>query len=798
MWSAGLLVTASLLILATGDTTFVDRAVTASYPFLNGQRLATHQRADNTTVMLVGSGSGLFVVDVDTDPTAPILAPGILHNQVRLDASAGCSGVTTGGMIHSLAPAGVLGPTTPAVFAAAGHAGLFQLDAADYEITHAVYFGDVHVVALCPGGVLIAGTHSDAGKRAGVFAFATRTPAGEAALVPLWNFTTPDDVWSLACPRPSPSNDGSKSPFPLVAGGWCWGLHLYSADGHGAAAVTSWSDGKPLLARDALLDNGMLVVAANTRGLLGFRVNATTITNVWQRSTSGLATGLSPVSQPGEAYGPLAVTSVGTFGVQFQFFGSCALPKGCDQEAQHQAGRNAGGIILFDDAFTSQVPSTAASISGSFTSGGLWQATVVKQASTGQRFVIAMSPQLVVTPLDGSNHTMINHDQFGVFGNAADSLVAPEGTGALYVSIEQGVAVFCLNSAQCPSPAKFGAGVLDRPASYVNGAGCVAIAASPVGFHQRLFCTAQSAGISVFDVSAANRFNPVFMGHLTMGDAPIRPYAPPVLIAALGSTSRLWLYEMMTTTTLVLFDVTDPNPALDPILCKTQLTVGTPNKHQGRDGPFLFGIAVFACEGVHFTYCAYSVASTGEIGIYVIQTTISTGEPKMQLLGKVVAGHNRTDAQAAYMTLDRERGRLFVAYSCAGVAMYDLLDPSKPHAVALRSFSGQMVFQVSLIPGSSLVLIGLPDNQQHGTAAAMERGAGIAVVDATTPASFDSGAVQILPVAFSAIAQLLLSPPSRGLSWFELVVADGAAGLYLWNVTLRAGAGTKAARKKQV
>ena len=57
------------------------------------------------------------------------------------------------------------------------------------------------------------------------------------------------------------------------------------------------------------------------------------------------------------------------------------------------------------------------------------------------------------------------------------------------------------------------------------------------------------------------------MGHLTMGDAPIRPYAPPVLIAALGSTSRLWLYEMMTTTTLVLFDVTDPNPALDPILC---------------------------------------------------------------------------------------------------------------------------------------------------------------------------------------------------------------------------------------
>ena len=193
-------------------------------------------------------------MDVDTDPTAPILAPGILHNQVRLDASAGCSGVTTGGMIHSLAPAGVLGPTTPAVFAAAGHAGLFQLDAADYEITHAVYFGDVHVVALCPGGVLIAGTHSDAGKRAGVFAFATRTPAGEAALVPLWNFTTPDDVWSLACPRPSPSNDGSKSPFPLVAGGWCWGLHLYSADGHGAAAVTSWSDGKPLLARDALLD----------------------------------------------------------------------------------------------------------------------------------------------------------------------------------------------------------------------------------------------------------------------------------------------------------------------------------------------------------------------------------------------------------------------------------------------------------------------------------------------------------------------------------------------------------------
>ena len=106
-----------------------------------------------------------------------------------------------------------------------------------------------------------------------------------------------------------------------------------------------------------------------------------------------------------------------------------------------------------------------------------------------------------------------------------------------------------------------------------------------------------------------------------------------------------------------------PQPSSGP---NSMLTVvGTPNKHQGRDGPFLFGIAVFARAGVHFTYCAYSVAPTGEIGIYVIQTTISTGEPTMQLLGKVVAGHNRTDAQAAYMTLDRERGRLFVAYSCA-------------------------------------------------------------------------------------------------------------------------------------
>ena len=100
------------------------------------------------------------------------------------------------------------------------------------------------------------------------------------------------------------------------------------------------------------------------------------------------------------------------------------------------------------------------------------------------------STAVVVTPLDGSNHTIINHDQFGVFGNAADSLVAPEGTGALYVSIEQGVAVFCLSSAQCmPVSCKVRAGVLDRPASYVNGAGCVAIAASPVGFHERLFCT---------------------------------------------------------------------------------------------------------------------------------------------------------------------------------------------------------------------------------------------------------------------------------------------------------------------
>ena len=55
--------------------------------------------------------------------------------------------------------------------------------------------------------------------------------------------------------------------------------------------------------------------------------------------------------------------------------------------------------------------------------------------------------QLAIAPFGGDNHTRINHDAFGMFGNAVDSLVAPRGTGALYAAIEEGVATFCLASA---------------------------------------------------------------------------------------------------------------------------------------------------------------------------------------------------------------------------------------------------------------------------------------------------------------------------------------------------------------
>jgi hypothetical protein len=202
------------------------------------------------------------------------------------------------------------------------------------------------------------------------------------------------------------------------------------------------------------------------------------------------------------------------------------------------------------------------------------------------------------------------------------------------------------------------------------------------------------------------------------------------------AANRTWLYATMAATQLTLFDVTDPDPTKARMLASTALVLpsrfsewnssttiaststNTTTTKPGLkpDGIFAFGVGVVEAAGLnaaanaHYIYVAFSSKSGGMIGIlpyrYDGQQT-----PQVQRYGSGVGGggdgdakggiradsartHHSTgmfvplmaviasstekDAQAAYVTVDRARGRLYAAYSCAGVALFDITDPAAP------------------------------------------------------------------------------------------------------------------------
>ena len=127
---------------------------------------------------------------------------------------------------------------------------------------------------------------------------------------------------------------------------------------------------------------------------------------------------------------------------------------------------------------------------------------------------------------------------------------------------------------------------------------------------------------------------------------------------------------------------------------------------------------------------------------------------------------------------DAQRQRLYASYSCSSVIAFDISVPNRPSVWAVRPLQNNMVFGTSLGP-ANYIYIGLPASEDHdrspnGTSSGMPKlGTGVALVDVSSKTAFSSGAVTVLPIAYSAIAQVTLPTDRR-----NLIVADGSNGLY--------------------
>jgi len=112
------------------------------------------------------------------------------------------------------------------------------------------------------------------------------------------------------------------------------------------------------------------------------------------------------------------------------------------------------------------------------------------------------------------------------------------------------------------------------------------------------------------------------------------------------------------------------------------------------------------------------------------------------------------------------------------VIAFDISVPNRPSVWAVRPLQNNMVFGTSLGP-ANYIYIGLPASEDHdrspnGTSSGMPKlGTGVALVDVSSKTAFSSGAVTVLPIAYSAIAQVTLPTDRR-----NLIVADGSNGLY--------------------
>ena len=195
---------------------------------------------------------------------------------------------------------------------------------------------------------------------------------------------------------------------------------------------------------------------------------------------------------------------------------------------------------------------------------------------------------------------------------------------------------------------------------------------------------------------------------------------------------------------------------------------------ESTSGVFAFGVGVLQHTREHYVYVVASSLDGKIAGLFPFRSTGSKLEP----LTFVFARHLETQAQAAYITMDVKRQRLFAAYSCAGVAMFDISSPSTPRLSAWREFYG-MVFQVVTLSHSPLVLVGLPAREDHES---VNSTSGIAVLNASSPQSFEESPLQMLAdsVAYSAIA---IAVVENEAGHPKIVVANGGAGLYIYNTT---------------
>jgi hypothetical protein len=797
------------------DAARASATISASYPFLNGERYLFHARQDHRNALLVGKGGGFVVLDADSETLDPLAG---LPISVALETA------TTGGQLHGFAP-DVLSADDEALFAAAGHAGLFRLEAATYTIAATKVVGDAWAVTRCQD-VVVVGTHGSVAEGGPQLLGLDAT-----TLEQLWTLPAAGDIWAVTC-------SASKGKSTLVVGGWCIGMQAYTVSRTGADLSARWDGDSPLFVRDAILSSSgdSLVVSANLAGVQAFKLSANKFDHLWTISLGGTATGLS--LPPGSADVNAVVAAwAPAYGAQFQFFGTCGAPVPCDAPPPEEMMYNSTAMLasstamLIDAAFSSQphVRKNMTAEDGlclfsneSKHSGALRQAGVFTR--DGEVFMAAMCPQLMVLPF--RDHTAVSkRHTSGVFGNAFDS-VNIEGK-YLYTSSEQGLATFSLPELSLLSaPTLAGAGV-------ASAQGCIAMGSTV----DRIFCSAHSVGISVY--SLAQPTVPAFLGHVTSNSPTQRAYASPVPVEALDDPQHLWLYATMGRNTFSIFNVTEKDPALAVQLATLDLPV-----------TFVFGVAVATVDGSHYVYVSYSNgtsrrggASTSltEVGVLTLEARLSidlstctaaaasacggakkvsagnclvccslrqarlkkvgctdadldafcqgTTPPagpaglQLRLLGTTVG---RTAQPASVLaggaTLDAERSRLYVAYSCSSVIAYDISTPNEPWVWAVRDLTDHMVFQVSLGPGS-FVYIGLPAAEDHDrtpniTADNTQRlGTGIAMVDVSTAKSFAHGPVSVLPVAWSAIAQTTV-PGDKS----QLIVADGSSGLFALQV----------------
>eukprot|EP00664_Eupelagonemidae_sp_cell27_P002477 gene2477-9405_t len=471
----------------------------------------------------------------------------------------------SGGVVHRFAPR-VLGPAADAVFVAAGRAGVVRRDAATYGATAQ---------------------------------------------------QVPGDVWSVAC------EERAAGGVAVAAGGWCWPVRLYRAT---AAAARLAATGPSLFARDALMDGGALLIAANAGGLRAFDVSAGRIAPTWRISAGGLASGLSQLPD-----GSVVAAAADAFGGQFQFFGGCASPVPCDADTRGVLGT--GGVLVLSGAFgkSPAVRLNVTNTSGLCDFSGihadatrkhllLWQATVHR--SGGVDYVLALCPQFMVMPLEGA---VVNRDAFGIYGHQWDGLAVPPPGDVLYASTELGPAAFCLDAATCP-PGKFGGG-------HPPGPGCIALAAGSGRIFCSQHCQLCTPGIAVFSVEGGDRFVPRFTGYITQDTPGFAPYAAPVAAPGLAP-GESWLYATVAPHTVSLFDVTDPRPAAAQLLGTATVSPAP--------GSLVFGVAVLLAGRRHYAYVGYS--SGPEAGIVVFE--VSGARPELWQAGRVVAARNMTGPQA--------------------------------------------------------------------------------------------------------------------------------------------------------